>query len=150
MSEDLVPQPVLRNQVQVGVEVIHSPSHSSPGQEFYIYFIRIVNVGSNRVQLLRRHWDIRSGDGRSHEVDGDGVIGLQPMLEPNEEYNYHSGVPISRAPGVMGGFYTFRALDVSGSPELFQVPIEDFELFVPEGQVLDTDSGAQLVPRVLN
>jgi ApaG protein len=130
-----------RNRVEVGVQVIHSPAHSGPGQLFYVYFITVRNIGSNRVQLLRRHWDIRSGDGQAHTVDDEGVIGQQPVLEPGEEFNYNSGVPISRAPGVMGGFYTFQALDAS--QEFFRVPIANFDLYDPERSVTPA-------PRVLN
>ena len=133
------------------MQVIHSPAHSGPGQLFYVYFITVRNTGSNRVQLLRRHWEIRSGDGQAQTVDDEGVIGQQPLLEPGEEFNYNSGVPISRAPGVMGGFYTFQALDLGqeftssegASPELFRVPIADFDLYDPERSI-------NPAPRVLN
>jgi ApaG protein len=148
-----------RNRVEVSVEVIHSPSHSRPGQLFYIYFITVRNLGSNRVQLLRRHWDIRSGDGQAHTVDDVGVIGQQPVLEPGEEFVYNSGVPISRAPGVMGGYYTFQALDTEvgdadglepqGAPEFFRVPIANFELYVPEEE-LPEERHPNPSPRVLN
>jgi ApaG protein len=136
-----------RNRVEVGVQVIHSPAHSRPGQLFYVYFITVRNVGVNRVQLLRRHWDIRSADGQAHTVDDEGVIGQQPVLEPGEEFNYNSGVPISRAPGVMGGFYTFQALDVGSdvaNQEFFRVPIANFELYDPDSR------SATPAPRVLN
>jgi ApaG protein len=147
-----------RNRVEVSVEVIHSPSHSAPRQLFYIYFITVRNLGSNRVQLLRRHWDIRSGDGGTQTVDDEGVIGQQPVLEPGEEFVYNSGVPISRAPGVMGGYYTFRALDTEvgadalepqGAPEYFRVPIANFELYVPEEE-LPEEPRPNPSPRVLN
>jgi ApaG protein len=136
-----------RNRVEVSVQVIHSPAHSGPGQLFYVYFITVRNVGANRVQLLRRHWEIRSGDGQAHTVDDEGVIGQQPVLEPGEEFNYNSGVPISRAPGVMGGYYTFQALDVGSdvaSQEFFRVPIANFDLYDPDPR------SATPAPRVLN
>jgi ApaG protein len=141
-----------RNRVEVSVQVIHSPAHSRPGQLFYVYFITVRNVGSNRLQLLRRHWDIRSGDGQAHTVDDEGVIGQQPVLEPGEEFNYNSGVPISRAPGVMGGYYTFQALDIDdvdasqdfNGQEFFRVPIANFDLYDPDQRVVKP------APRVLN
>ena len=115
------------------------------------------NLGSNRVQLLRRHWNIRSGDGGAQTVDDEGVIGQQPVLEAGEEFVYNSGVPISSAPGVMGGFYTFLALDVdpstaagaaAGTPEFFRVRIADFVLYLPEEDSLERRSNPE--PRVLN
>ena len=138
-----------RNRVEVSVEVIHSPSHSGPRQLFYIYFITVRNLGSNRVQLLRRHWNIRSGDGGAQTVDDEGVIGQQPVLEAGEEFVYNSGVPISRAPGWMGGYYTFRALDIDGEQEFFRVPIADFELYIPEEELLE-EPRPNPSPRVLN
>ena len=109
------------------------------------------NLGSNRVQLLRRHWDIRSGDGGAQTVDDEGVIGQQPVLEAGEEFVYNSGVPISRAPGWMGGYYTFRALDAgdTDAPEFFRVPIADFELYIPEEELPD-EPRLSPSPRVLN
>ena len=136
-----------RNRVEVSVQVIHSPAHSGPGQLFYVYFITVRNAGSNRVQLVRRHWDIRSADGQVHTVDDEGVIGQQPVFEPGEEFNYNSGVPISRAPGVMGGFYTFQALDAgsdAAGSEFFRVPIANFDLYDPDPR------SAIPSPRVLN
>jgi ApaG protein len=138
-----------RNRVEVSVEVIHSPSHSGPRQLFYIYFITVRNLGSNRVQLLRRHWAIHSGDGGVQTVDDEGVIGQQPVLETGEEFVYNSGVPISKAPGWMGGYYTFQALDIDGAPEFFRVPIADFELYIPEEE-LPEEPRPNPSPRVLN
>jgi ApaG protein len=147
-----------RNRIEVSVEVIHSPAHSGPRQLFYIYFITVRNLGSNRVQLLRRHWDIKSGDGGVQTVDDEGVIGQQPVLEAGEEFVYNSGVPISRAPGVMGGYYTFQALDTDigdadnfetgGATEFFRVPIADFDLYIPEELLEERRPNPS--PRVLN
>jgi ApaG protein len=142
------PSTAALNRVEVGVEVIHSPAHSGPNQIFYVYFITITNRGGNRVQLMRRHWDIRSGDGSLRVVDDEGVIGQKPILEPGEEFSYHSGVPIARAPGLMGGYFTFRAIGTDGPGELFEVPIETFELYEPEGSLGRGRSSAG--PRLLN
>jgi ApaG protein len=118
-----------RNRVEVSVEVIHSPSHSGPRQLFYIYFITVRNLGSNRVQLLRRHWDIRSGDGGAQTVDDEGVIGQQPVIVPGEKFLYNSGVPVRLPPGVMRGYYTFK----SDTGEHFRADIPEFVLYVPDG-----------------
>ena len=118
-----------RNRVEVRVDVMHSPAHSEPERLFYVYFIRIHNTGSNRVQVLRRHWVIRAANGDRQEVDAEGVIGQKPILEPDGTFDYHSGVPIVQAPGNMSGFYTCRDLETG---EFFSVPVPAFDLPVPE------------------
>ena len=97
-----------QHNIRVTVEVMYSPGHSRVGAYFYIYFIRIENCGTLTAQLLRRHWFIRDASGYTHEVEGEGVIGEQPILEPGGTFQYNSGVPIASTPGEMHGFYTFK------------------------------------------
>lgn len=124
-----VEQAAPRNRLEISVEVLHSPPHSSPGKLFYIYFITIHNTGVNTVQLLRRHWDIRDGDGSVQVVDDEGVIGQQPTIAPNEKFVYHSGVLMRLPPGVMRGYYSF----VSDTGEHFRADVPEFTLYIPEG-----------------
>ncbi|MBI3580384.1 MAG: Co2+/Mg2+ efflux protein ApaG, partial [Ignavibacteriales bacterium] len=56
----------------------------------FAYFIRIENNGKEKVQLLRRHWFIRHSSGRLEEVEGEGVIGKQPVIAPGEYHEYNS------------------------------------------------------------
>lgn len=102
---DAIPK---QHDILVTVEVMYSPGHSRAGAYFYIYFIRIENRGLLTAQLLRRHWFIRDASGYAHEVEGEGVIGEQPILSPGETFQYNSGVPIASTPGEMHGFYTFK------------------------------------------
>lgn len=127
--------------VQVSVRVLHSPAHSNPASQFYIYFVTFTNTGSSPVQLRSRHFVIRDGNGATHEVDGEGVVGEQPVIAPSEHYDYHSGVPIQQPPGSMGGHYTFE--DSSG--QLFEVALPEFALPVPDGY-----SSQSRQPRVVN
>lgn len=127
--------------VQVSVRVLHSPAHSNSSNQFYIYFVTFINSGSSPVQLRRRHFVISDGNGETHEVDGEGVVGEQPVIAPNERYEYHSGVPIQQPPGSMGGYYTFE--DSHGQP--FEVALPEFALPIPDGY--SSQSGQ---PRVVN
>jgi ApaG protein len=127
--------------VQVSVRVLHSPAHSNADHQFYIYFVTFTNTGSGPVQLRSRHFVIRDGNGGIHEVDGEGVVGEQPVIAPGERYDYHSGVPIGQPPGSMGGHYTFE--DSAG--QLFEVPLPEFALPIPDGY--SSQSGQ---PRILN
>lgn len=127
--------------VQVSVRVLHSLGHSNVNNQFYVYFVTFTNTGSSPVQLLRRHFVIRDGNGATHEVNGEGVVGEQPVIAPGERFDYNSGVPIQQPPGSMGGHYTFS--DSHG--QLFEVALPEFALPVPDGY--SSQSGQ---PRVVN
>src|SRR5687768_17588614 len=89
------------------VEIIARPKYmskeSSPKESLYIwvYDIRIENKGSDSVQLLRRHWVITEGDGHIKQVEGPGVVGLQPVLRPAEVFEYSSFCTLSQGYGAM-------------------------------------------------
>jgi ApaG protein len=120
-----------KNRVDITVEVIYSPGHSVANRLYYIYFVTMTNTGSLRAQLLRRHFLIRDGNGFEQEVDGEGVVGEQPSLEPGETYRYNSGVPIACPAGSMGGYYTF----VNAEGEVFMVELPTITLYEPVGYV---------------
>jgi ApaG protein len=74
----------------------------------FAYFVRIENGGHQEVQLLRRHWTIRHGDGRTVEVEGEGVIGQQPVLAPGAAHMYHSFCVLETMEGAMEGTYLMQ------------------------------------------
>jgi ApaG protein len=115
--------------VQVSVEVIHSPAHSTSATVFYVYFVSFTNLGADTVRLRRRHFLIRDGNGDAHEVDGEGVVGEQPYIAPGATYRYSSGVPIRVPPGSMSGYYTFE----NGDGSSFRVALPEFALYTPDG-----------------
>lgn len=51
----------------------------------FAYFITIENLGTDTVQLLRRHWYITHDTGKVEEVEGEGVIGKQPFIAPGRK-----------------------------------------------------------------
>src|SRR5437016_7847728 len=79
--------------VQVSVETFYQPDYSNPLQsEFmFAYRITIENHNSFPVKLHRRHWNIFDSNGSYREVEGEGVVGVQPVLQPAEKYQYVSG-----------------------------------------------------------
>jgi ApaG protein len=115
--------------VRVRVQSQFDPDRSDPsrGQWFFLYTINIANEGSETVQLLTRHWIITNGDGKVEEVRGPGVIGKQPILAPDESFEYTSGCPLTTAFGVMEGTYQM----VTGSGERFDAKIAPFTLSEP-------------------
>jgi ApaG protein len=113
--------------IKVTTSSYYVPERSNPGHGmyFFAYDIEIENVGDSSAQLLRRHWLIKDSLGNVQEVDGDGVVGEQPHLEPGERFDYTSFCPLPTYKGSMEGTYVFRRDDASE----FDVHINPFELF---------------------
>lgn len=116
--------------IEISAEVKYWPHYSNPKENhyFFIYFIAIENKSEYSVQLLRRHWFIFDSIGDNREVEGEGVVGELPVLEPGEKFNYNSGCNLVSDMGYMKGYYTMVKL-VDGKE--FTVDIPKFELIVP-------------------
>lgn len=115
--------------VTVHVAVTFLPEQSEPdrGRWFWAYHIRIQNEGRQPVQLLTRHWLITDGRGGQHRVDGDGVVGEQPVVQPGKSYDYVSGCPLDTPTGAMSGHYHMIGAD----GQTFDVAIPRFALIAP-------------------
>lgn len=115
--------------VRVTVWPVYLPRHSNPGENQFVfgYRIRIGNESGASVKLLARHWVIVDAHGRMHEVRGDGVVGLQPVIGPGEAHEYESCCPLATAWGTMEGSYTMVGTD----GEEFDVAIARFYLVAP-------------------
>jgi ApaG protein len=116
--------------VKVTVETEFMPEYSSPAQYHYVFTYRITieNVSDNTIQLIARHWDIKDAGHSKREVDGDGVVGKQPILEPGEIHHYVSGCNLKSGIGQMSGFYTMERI-IDG--KIFNVDIPPFNMIVP-------------------
>jgi len=97
--------------VRVAVNFLPEQSRIEAGKWFWVYHIRIENDSDQPVQLLTRHWRITDGRGMVNLVEGDGVVGEQPLLQPGQAHDYVSGCPLSTPQGSMEGHYTFRRGD---------------------------------------
>jgi ApaG protein len=116
--------------VKVSVETQYQPEYSNPANDHYMfaYKINIENVGENTVQLLRRHWEIFDSNGEHREVEGEGVVGEQPVIEPGSSHEYISGCNLKTDMGTMKGEYQMiRTLDNT----LFDVEIPQFDMVAP-------------------
>ncbi|MDC7676327.1 Co2+/Mg2+ efflux protein ApaG [Asticcacaulis machinosus] len=123
--------------IRISVEVEYIPPDddlpaTSRRQRAYVwaYHITIDNERGDQVQLMTRHWTIMDGLGRIEIVEGDGVVGQQPILEPQESYSYSSGCPLPTPSGSMSGYYMFE--DEDGKP--FKATIPTFSLDLPEAR----------------
>ncbi|MFN3516320.1 MAG: Co2+/Mg2+ efflux protein ApaG [Novosphingobium sp.] len=113
--------------VRVAVSFLPEQSRIEAGKWFWVYHIRIENGSDETVQLLTRHWRITDGRGMVNFVDGDGVVGEQPVLKPGQSHDYVSGCPLTTPTGSMEGHYTFVRRD----GEKFAVAIPFFSLAAP-------------------
>ncbi len=116
--------------IKISVATAYHKEHSEPAKHKYIfsYRIRIENESPHTVQLLRRHWFIFDANGGHREVEGEGVIGQKPVLQPGEMHEYVSWCPLITGIGKMKGNYLMqREMD----QEEFLVPIPEFQLIVP-------------------
>lgn len=112
--------------IQVSVETFYVEHQSDPEQSRWVwaYRITIENASDDTVQLLRRHWIIKDGLDHVTEVEGDGVVGEQPVLAPGESHTYTSGSVMPTPIGTMEGAYTMRR----AGGGLFEVAIPLFVL----------------------
>ncbi|QZP06693.1 Co2+/Mg2+ efflux protein ApaG [Caenibius sp. WL] len=113
--------------VRVAVNFLPEQSHVSAGRWFWVYHIRLENHSHETIQLISRHWRITDGNGMINHVDGEGVVGEQPVLLPGGTHDYVSGCPLTTPHGSMEGHYTFRKED--GGP--LRVAIPFFPLAAP-------------------
>lgn len=116
--------------VEISVETYYQPDYSNPvsGEYMFAYRITIENHNKFPVKLLRRHWYIVDSNGSTREVEGEGVVGVQPSIEPAERYQYVSGCNLRTEIGKMYGTYTMENLH---NKDQFEVNIPLFEMIVP-------------------
>jgi ApaG protein len=118
-------------EVRVQSFFLEDQSEADDNKFVWAYRVRIRNKGSITVQLMRRTWLITDGRGRTIEVEGAGVLGEQPVLEPGESFEYTSGTPLETPTGFMRGLYH---MVVPSSGECFDVDIPTFSLDSPHGR----------------
>jgi ApaG protein len=118
-----------KHQISVSARVQFVPEQSDADKNRYVfaYTITIKNTGSVSAQLLTRHWIITDAENHVQEVKGDGVVGEQPLLRPNESFEYTSGAAIATPVGTMRGSYQMLAED----GVQFDAPIPEFTLSMP-------------------
>ncbi|WP_068006112.1 Co2+/Mg2+ efflux protein ApaG [Pseudovibrio axinellae] len=120
---------VTRN-IQITVEPYYLAEESTPedDQFFWAYTVSIENLGRETVQLMSRHWHIIDANGNSQQMDGSGVVGEEPVIEPGDSFQYTSGCPLNTTSGIMTGNYRMQTL----SGETFAVKIPAFSLDLPD------------------
>jgi ApaG protein len=118
-----------RYEFSISVETAFLPEQSDEVRDRYVfsYTITISNIGSIASQLISRHWVITDATGGVQEVRGLGVVGVQPLLQPGENFQYTSGCVLTSPVGTMQGSYQIVAEDGTQ----FETPIPEFTLTMP-------------------
>jgi ApaG protein len=116
--------------VTVSVETFYQPEYSNPvaGDYMFSYRITLENHNPFPVQLLRRHWYIFDSITGHKEVEGEGVIGVQPIINPSQKYQYMSGCNLQSDMGRMHGVYF---MENGPAKKSFLIHIPAFELIAP-------------------
>jgi ApaG protein len=122
----MVPYAATSEDITVTVRPVYLDSQSDLMNRRFVfgYFIRIENHSTQEVQLMRRHWIIRESSGRVQEVEGEGVIGVQPVIRSGEAHEYSSFTVLQTFEGSMEGTYLMQR----PSGERFRVAIPRFDL----------------------
>jgi ApaG protein len=106
---------------------LRDQSDEASGRYVFAYTITISNSGTVAAKLISRHWIITDSDQNTQEVRGLGVVGEQPLLNPQETYEYTSGTTLATAVGTMRGSYRMVAED----GHEFDAVIPEFILSIP-------------------
>lgn len=116
--------------VSITVETFYNEQQSNPMLNEYTfnYRISIDNFSNFPIKLLRRYWQIFDSNGSVREIEGDGVVGQQPVLEPGESFQYVSGANIKTDMGRMVGRYQMENML---NKKLFYVEVPEFDLIAP-------------------
>ena len=115
--------------IGIDVETVYLAEQSDPDKQRFVfsYHITITNHDQQSVQLLSRRWLIVDGNEKIQEVEGEGVVGEQPVIAPEQSYSYTSGTVLATRVGSMQGHYEMKTSD----GEQFKAPIQPFTLAQP-------------------
>lgn len=116
--------------IEISVETFYQQQYSNEanGEYMFAYRITIENHNLYTVQLLRRHWTIFDSNAQIRDVDGDGVVGLQPIIQSGDKFTYSSCCNLNSELGKMKGNYTMKNLHTLTE---FVVNIPAFSLIAP-------------------
>ena len=120
----------ITHKIKVSVETFYQPEYSYPMSQHFMfaYRIMITNFSKETVKLQRRHWYIVDAFGQKREVEGEGVIGEQPEIQPGENIEYISGCDLKTDMGKMYGTYLMENLE---NGKLFHIIIPEFFMTSP-------------------
>ncbi len=104
MSPNLIELAGLRVAVD---RVVHMPQLDAPPDRPhpFVYFITIHNDSAETVTIRGRKWVVTDADGQQVVVEGDGVVGQTPSLDPGAHFSYNSYHVIGSDSVAEGAFF---------------------------------------------
>ena len=126
ITDEMFPFTATTHDITVTVRPVYLDGESDAmrGRFVFGYHVEIVNGSAESAQLMRRHWIIRHADGRVEEVEGEGVVGKQPVIDAGDAHTYNSFCILKTFEGSMEGTYRMRR----PSGEEFAIAIPRFVL----------------------
>jgi len=121
---------LITNGIKISAETFYLDNISKPSKNEFLfnYKITIENLSANTVKLLKRKWKVKDAYGNISIVRGEGVVGKQPIIEPNRLHQYISGWQLNTEVGFMSGlYYMEKIIDNS----IIEVVIPKFKLITP-------------------
>lgn len=118
------------NEIQVKVDdVVYMPSLDAPAEKPhpFVYFISIFNNSTRAVTIRGRKWVVRQDDGEVTVVEGEGVVGQTPLIEPGGHFSYNSYHVVAVGATASGAFFGEGA-----DGEWMFARIPEFRLEVPD------------------
>ena len=121
---------VENNNINIKVETTFIKDRSSIEDPIYMfaYNVEIKNTQTVEVQLLSRYWHITDGNGQIEEIRGPGVVGLKPIIQPEEIFQYSSFCPLKTPFGVMHGAFQMK----NSAGDYFSALVSPFRLTIPD------------------
>jgi len=115
--------------IAIHVKTNYVAERSDPKNYRFVfdYHISITNLTDDDVSLRSRFWKIVDGNEGVQEVFGDGVVGVQPLIAPNQDFNYSSGAILPTSVGSMQGHFVMERSDGTR----FNAPVSPFTLAAP-------------------
>jgi len=116
--------------ISVRVENNFQEESSNPVKDHFVFSYRVTihNLGEHTVKLLSRKWDIIDSNTQHRKIEGEGVVGRQPVLEPGQSHEYVSGCNFQTDMGKMKGHYIMEKV---ADGEQFDVDIPEFHMVAP-------------------
>ena len=132
MTDDIQVTPApceLEENIQIAVVTKFEAEQSDVNAKRFVfsYKITIKNTAAHNVQLLSRRWVVTDGNQNQQEIQGEGVIGEQPIIAPNASYQYSSGAVLETNVGSMYGHYNM----ITEQGDKFKAQISAFTLAKP-------------------
>ena len=120
--------------IRITVRPVYLRDQSEPSAGHYVfaYFVRIENIGDLSAQLISRRWLIHDSIGEDTEVEGEGIVGEQPLIAPGQVHEYQSFCILKSGEGFMEGHYNF----VRSDGAMFAAAIPRFLLSASESTSL--------------